>query len=174
MWTILWLPKKTTKPWVPLPCSSPPIKANAWKTAKSCIFEKYGTSVSFAASSDMYVGAYSFGTKSDKMTFVGNVLKKHPNLETISTTYSCAILENATFRKNRLRLNEHSHQTKKPKPEKIKKSDVALFFIKNNIKEELPLMVATTEDRDLGHHSLYDFSIVFRRQASQEPIEDAW
>ena len=71
-------------------------------------------------------------------------------------------------------MNEHSQQTKKPKPEKIKKSDVALFFIKNNIKEELPLMVATTEDRDLGHHSLYEFLIVFRRQASQEPIEDAW
>ena len=63
--------------------------------------------------------------------FLKNILK-------IPTTkYSCAILANATFCKNHLQLNEHSHQTKIPKPEKILKSDEALFIVNNNIKDEL-------------------------------------
>ena len=123
--------------------------------------------LNFATSTDMYAGVYRYVTKSDKMPFIGNVLQKHPGLEIISTT-------NATFRKNRLRLNEHSHQTKYPKPQKIKKSDVALFIINNNIKVGLQLMVATTERRDLGDRSLYDFLIAFCRQARQGLIEDAW
>ena len=130
--------------------------------------------LNFATSTDMYVGVYRYVTKSDKMPFIGNVLQKHPGLEIISTTYRRPILANATFRKNRLRLNEHSHQTKQPKPQKIKKSDVELFIINNNIKTGLQLMVATTERRDLGDRSFYDFLIAFRRQARQELIEDAW
>ena len=35
-------------------------------------------------------------------------------------------------------------------------------------------MVATTERRDLGDRSLYDFLIAFCRQARQGLIEDAW
>ena len=89
-----------------------------WKTTKSYIFESYVATVNFAANSDMHVGAYRYVTKSDENPFIGNVLKKHPDLEIISTTYSRAILVNATFQKNHLRLNEHSHQTKNPKPEK--------------------------------------------------------
>ena len=83
------------------------IKPMHQKTAKSCIFENYGATVNFATSSIMYVWAYRYVTKSDKMPFIGNVLKKHPDLEIISTTYSSAILANAAFRKNRLQLNEH-------------------------------------------------------------------
>ena len=78
--------------------------------------------MNFATSSDIYVGAYSYATKSDKMPFIGNVRKKHPGLEIISTTYSRAILANATFRKNRLQLSEDSHQTKKPKPKRSLKT----------------------------------------------------
>ena len=91
--------------------------------------------MNFATSSDMYVVAYRYVIKSDKMSFIGNVLK---NILKIPTTkYSCAILANATFCKNHLQLNEHSHQTKIPKPEKILKSDEALFIVNNNIKDEL-------------------------------------
>ena len=108
-----------------------------WKTTKSYIFESYVATVNFAANSDMHVGAYRYVTKSDENPFIGNVLKKHPDLEIISTKYSRAILANATFQKNYLQLNEHSHQTKNPKPEKIKKSDVALFNFNINIKHEL-------------------------------------
>ena len=119
--------------------------------------------MNFTISSDMYVGARRYVTKSDKMPFSGNVSQKLPALEIISTTCSRAILANITFRKNRLRLNEHSRQTKNLKPEKIKKNDVALFFVSNNIKDELQLVVATTECRDLGDRSLYNFLIAFRR-----------
>ena len=90
-------------------------------------------------------------------------IKKPPVLEIISTTSSRAILANITFRKNRLRWNEPSNQTKNPKPEQIKKNDVALFFVSNNIKDELQLVVATIECRDLGDRSLYNFLIAFRR-----------
>ena len=63
--------------------------------------------------------------------FLKNILK-------IPTTkYSCAILANATFCKNHLQLNGHSHQTKIPKPEKNLKSDESLFIVNNNIKDEL-------------------------------------
>ena len=117
----------------------------------------------FTISSDMYVGACRYVTESDKMPFIGNVYQKPPVLEIISTTSSRAILANITFRKNRLRWNEPSNQTKNPKPEQIKKNDVALFFVSNNIKDELQLVVATTECRDLGDRSLYNFLIAFRR-----------
>ena len=53
----------------------------------------------------MYVEAYKYDTKSDKMPFIGNLLKKHPDLDIVFTTYSRAILANATFPKNRFRLN---------------------------------------------------------------------
>ena len=117
----------------------------------------------FTISSDMYAGACRYVTKSDKMPFIGNVYQKPPVLEIISTTSSRAILANITIRKNRLRWNEPSNQTKNPKPEQIKKNDVALFFVSNNIKDELQLVVATTECRDLGDRSLYNFLIAFRR-----------
>ena len=74
------------------------IKRMCWKTAKKNIFENYGATVNFATSSDMYVGAYRYVTKSDKISFIVNVLKKHPDLEIISTAYNRAILANATFR----------------------------------------------------------------------------
>ena len=54
------------------------IKPVHWKTTNSCTFENYGATVNFATSSDMYVVAYRYVTKSDKMSFIGNVLKKHP------------------------------------------------------------------------------------------------
>ena len=82
----------------------------------------------------MYIGAYRYVTKSDKMPFIGNILKKHRDLEIISTTRRRAILANSTFQMNRLRLNEHSRETKKPKPEKIQKSVAALFIVNNNLK----------------------------------------
>ena len=88
------------------------IKPACWKSAKSYIFENYGATVNFASSSNMYVGAYRYVTKSDKMPFIGNILKKHPDLEIISTTRRRAILANSTFQMSRLRLNEHSHETK--------------------------------------------------------------
>ena len=62
--------------------------------------------------------------------------------EIISITYNRAVL--AIFRKNRLQLNEHSHQAEKLKPNKNKISNEALFIVNNNIKDYLQLMVATT------------------------------
>ena len=49
--------------------------------------------------------------------------------------------------------------TKKPKPEKNEKSDVALFIVNNNIKDKLQLMVAITERRDLGDRSHYNLHV---------------
>ena len=97
------------------------IKPMRWKTAKSYIFENYGATVNFATSSDMDVAAYRCVAKYNKMPFIGNVLKKYPDLEIISTTCNRAILANATFRKNRLQLNEHSHQPKNQNQKKMKK-----------------------------------------------------
>ena len=51
---------------------------------------------------------------------------------------------------------------------------MTFFIVDNNIKNELQLMEATTERRDLGDRSLYDFLIALGRQARQELIEDAW
>ena len=41
------------------------IKPMCWKNAKSYIFENYGATVNFSISSDMYVGAYRYVSKSD-------------------------------------------------------------------------------------------------------------
>ena len=79
----------------------------------------YKATVNFATSSDMYVRAYRYVTKSGKMSFIGNVLKKSPDLEIVSITYNRAILADATFCKNALQLNEDSYQTKKLRPENI-------------------------------------------------------
>ena len=68
-----------------------------WRTGKSYIFESYGTTVNFATRSDIYVEGYRYVTKSDKMPFIGNVLKKHPDLEIISTKHRHAILANVFF-----------------------------------------------------------------------------
>ena len=38
------------------------------------------------------------------------------------------ILANATFRKNHLQLNEHSYQTKKPKPDKKLKKGCSIIY----------------------------------------------
>ena len=125
--------------------------------------------MNFAISTNMYVWTYRCVTKSDKMPFIGSVLKKNPDLEIISTTYSRDILTNAAFRKNHLQLNIDSHQIKKPKPEKFLKRDVALFFVNNNIKDGLQLIEATTDHRDLGNCPFYDFLIVLCLQVCQEP-----
>ena len=125
--------------------------------------------MNFAISTNMYVWTYRYVTKSDKMPFIGSVLKKNPDLEIISTTYSRDILTNAAFRKNRLQLNVDSHQIKKLKQEKFLKRDVALFFVNNNIKDGLQLIEATTDHRDLGNCPFYDFLIVLCLQVCQEP-----
>ena len=51
------------------------IKSVRWKTPKSCIFENFGATVTFATSTDTYVASYRYVTKSDKMPFIGIVLK---------------------------------------------------------------------------------------------------
>ena len=73
------------------------------------IGSNYKATVNFATSSDMYVRAYRYVTKSDKMSFIGNVFKKSPDLEIVSITYNGAILADATFCKNCLQLNEDSY-----------------------------------------------------------------
>ena len=138
--------------------------------------ENYGVNVNFSVSSDMYVGAYRYVTKTDKQkAFIGSVLLKHPNLEMISATYNRAILANSTYRQNRRQFeDEAGPSAKKNKCEKLKKGDVAMFVIENQVKTELQLMVLATERRDLGDRLLYDYLISLRRAARLELLQDAW
>ena len=93
----------------------------------------------------------------------------------ISATYNRAILANSTYRQNRRQFeDEAGPSAKKNKCEKLKKGDVAMFVIENQVKTELQLMVLATERRDLGDRLLYDYLISLRRAARLELLQDAW
>ena len=56
----------------------------------------------------------------------------------------------------------------------MKKGNVALFIVENNIKSELELMNLSVTRRDLGDRALYDYLISLRGAARQELVRDAW
>ena len=148
-------------------------KAMRWKSSKNYLKENYGIIVNYSVSREMYVGRYT--VKNDKhRAFIGSVLVKHPNLEMISGTYSRAILANTTYCQNRQHEDEAGTSEKKPKAERIKKGDVAMFIVENDIKTELQLMSFSIERRNLGDRALYDYSISLRRTLRQELVQDAW
>ena len=151
-------------------------KAMRWNTAKKYLKDIYCITVNFSVSSDMYIGAYRYATKSDKEAFVGNVLTRHPNLEMISSTYSRAIMANNTYCQNRQQAASQAGPScnKKAKPERLKKGDVAMFIVENKINTELDLMSSATERRNLGDRVLYDYLISLRRVSRQELVQDAW
>ena len=64
---------------------------------------------------------------------------KHPNLEKLSETYNRAIMTNSTFRENFQQRELSEPAPKKPKQNRMKKGDVAMFIAENDIKNELQL-----------------------------------
>ena len=56
----------------------------------------------------------------------------------------------------------------------MKKGDVAMFIVENDIKNEPQLLNIATERRDLGDKCLYDYLMALRKQAREELIVDAW
>jgi len=127
-------------------------KAMRWRSSKTYLKEHFDITVNYSVSSEMYVGAYRYTIKNDKEhAFVGNVLQKHPNLDIISQTYNRALAANSTYCRNRELESENTEpDNKKVKKERMKKSDVALFIVENNVKTELQLLSLSTERRDLG------------------------
>ena len=55
----------------------------------------------------------------------------------------------------------------------MKKGDVAMFIVENDIKNELQLLNIVTERRNLGDRCLYDYLMAMRKQAREELIVDA-
>ena len=145
-----------------------------WKFAKTFLKENFKIIVHFGVSGDMYAGAYRYATKSDKQPFIGHVLMKHPNLAKLSETYNRAIMANSTFRKNCQQRELAELAPKKPKQNRMKKGDVAMFIVENDIKNELQLLNIVTERRNLGDRCLYDYLMTMRKQAREELIVDAW
>ena len=105
-----------------------------WKFAKTFLKENFKIIVHLGVSGDMYAGAYSHATKSDKHPFIGHVLMKHPNFEKLSETYNQAIMSNSTFRENCQQRELAEPAPKKPKQNRMKKGDVAMFIVENDKK----------------------------------------
>ena len=152
-------------------------KTMRWNSAKQYLKEHYNVICNFASSSEMYVGAYRYATKTDKNFFVGNVLSKHPNLELISQTYARAIQANNTFRNNnkkrRAKTDTEEEPAKKKNRSKLK-WDLALFIVENKVRSEVELITVATERRDLGDRSLYDYLIGMKRKDREDFVEEAW
>ena len=122
----------------------------------------------------MYEGAYRYASKLDKHLFIGQVLMKHPNLEKLSETYNRAIMANSTFRENFQQRELAEPASRKPKQNRMKKGDVAMFIVENYIKNELQLLNITTERRILVERCLYDYFMALGTQLCEELIVDAW
>ena len=99
---------------------------------------------------------------------------KHPNLEKLTETYNRAIMANSTFRENCQQRELAQPALKKPKKNRMKKGDVAMFIAENDIKNELQLLNIATKRRNLGERCLYDYLMALRKQAREELIVDAW
>ena len=95
-------------------------------------------------------------TKEDKKSFIGNRLEKLHNLEIIFDTHKCAILANTSFCNNRQPVNDNTSYHKKPKTDKLKKRDGAIFIVEDEIKTELQLMDLATTTKNLGDRCLYE------------------
>ena len=151
-------------------------KSMRWRSSKNYLKENYDINVNYSVSGDMYAGAYRYTVKTDKEhAYVGSVLMKHPNLDIISQTYNRALAANSTYCRNRqLEAEAAEPPAKVVKKAKMKKADVALFIIENNLRTELQLLSLATERRDLGDRTLYDYLISLRRGIRQELVQDAW
>ena len=135
-------------------------KSMRWHAAKKVLKDKYKITVNFSVSSDMYAGAYLYATKYNKeKAFMGNVIKSHPNLEMISSTYSRAVNTNAVYCQNRRQVDTEEGPTlnKKVKSNKLKKGDLAIYIVENNLNTVMELMSAATERWNLGDRVLYDY-----------------
>ena len=99
---------------------------------------------------------------------------KHPNLEKLSETYNRAIMTNSTFRENFQQRELAEPAPKKPKQNRMKKGDVAMFIAENDIKNELQLLNIATERRNLGDRCLYDYLMELQKRAREELMVDAW
>ena len=151
-------------------------KPERWKSAKEYLQKKYNVVVNFSSSNGMYIGAYRYVTKTDKMPFIGSILKQHPKtLDIISNTFTRAIEANRTYRRNR---TEHhaavADENNKSKPAKLKKGDIAMWIIEQNIKSEVELVKFATDRRNLGDRALYDYLISMRKQYREDLVHDAW
>ena len=150
-----------------------------WHTARDYLEDEFKVKVHFATTGKMYSGAYRYTTKTDHSFFEGHVLKAHPkDLSIVSKTFEQAANANQTFVENskkRRQERESSNTTaKKPKGERLKKGDVALFCVKNNVHTENDAMRIATERRDAGDRALYDFLIGMNRRNRTELVQDAW
>ena len=122
----------------------------------------------------MYAGAYQYATKSNKHLLIGHILMKHPNLEKLSETYNRAIMANSTFTENCQQRELATPAPKKPKQNCMKKGDVAILTVENDIKNELQLLNIAGVQRNLGDRYLYDYLMALRKQACEELVVDAW
>ena len=145
-----------------------------WKFAETFLKENFKIIVHFGVSGNTYAGAYQYTTKSDKHPFIGHVLMKHPNLEKLSETYNRAIMANSTFRENGQQRELAEPASKKPKQSRMKKGDVAMFIVENDVKNELQLLNIATERINFGGRCLYDYLMALRKQACEELMVDAW
>ena len=158
-------------------------KPMRWKTAKDYIVANFGIIVHFSTSGHMYAGAYRYAIKHDTQYVSGNVQQKHPNLDMLSAQWCQAIAANSSFRENASKRRAAADNAspgpsapkkKKSSSDRIKKGDVAVYCIKNNLRNELQLVKAATERRDAGDRALYDFLISLSRKSRVELVEDAW
>ena len=83
-------------------------------------------------------------------------------------------MTNSTFRENFQQRELAEPAPKKPKQNRMKKGDVAMFIAENDIKNELQLLNIATERRNLGDRCLYDYLMELQKQAREELIVDAW
>ena len=105
-----------------------------WKFAKTFLKENFKIIVHFGVSGDMHAGAYRYAIKSDKHPFIEHILMKHPNLEKLSETYNRAIMANSTFRENCQQREPAEPVPKKPRENRMKKGDAAMFIVKRHKK----------------------------------------
>ena len=83
-------------------------------------------------------------------------------------------MANSTFRENCQQREPAEPVPKKPRENRMKKGDVAMFIVKSDIKNELQLLKIATGRRNLGDRCLYDYLMALRKQAHEKLIVDAW
>ena len=152
-----------------------------WHAARDYLKEEFGVDVNFATSGKMYAGAYRYTTKQDKLFFIGQVSKAHPNLDVISRTYEQAANANRTFVSNANKRRQENQPTgpaakkkEKEKAKKMTKGDLAMFCVANKLRTENDAMSMCLERQDAGDRALYDILISMSRKTRTELIEDAW
>ena len=156
-------------------------KTMRWHSARDYLHTTFGINVNFSTTGQMYAGAYRYTTKNDHNAIKGNVLKKHPDLDMCSAQLRQAITANNAFRENAKQrriaaasADKEPNAKNKKTTERLKKTDVAKFCVKNKIRDETKLMAVCVERRNLGDTCLYDFVIGMSRKVRSELVEDAW